>query len=487
MPSKQTKKRFRDLKDKIKINKKIVIIAIVSVATIGAIFLVFAKAAPNNCQQENNVSICDVDMVSGGDDTVLSTNAEAMSLGQQGWPLYMGAVFRAPTAPYQGAVPVHRVLNTQYSWHDWVTDAQKRDKEAKYGANNYEGVSFYAWDKPGTPNTVPVYRITRGGAASQSWFSTDKGTIDRLVAEGANDPNGWKLGTVLPAIAFYAYPPNYKVADQPNPYDCSIQVNFVSERCAGARAALTKAAAAGNIPASNECPKTLEVYLKAPFASQFTTDCQKFWNTYMQDCSIQVNFLSDRCKTQRDALVRAAEEQAAQRAAAQAAAKKSAALAKKSGSSSSSTNTTSTTGGSTSTTARNCSSSNPTQAEKYICTTLFLNAAKASQKPSRANLDAFGPGYFGAISPTSNTKKIVKGDCRLVYYPVETSGSIFTPLTKFADWVTGTEENTSKFEKVTKNVTGEQCVALQKTAKTKPLIRDVKAYLVNQRYEYVKK
>lgn len=309
------------LKGKPIVNKWTVILLVAVLAAFGAWRLFFASAATNNCQAENGVSICDVDETGGGGDTVLSTGGEAASLGTQGWGVYYGAAFRAPTKTYQGAVPVHRVYNAQYTWHDWVTDAQKRDKEAKYGGNNYEGVAFFAWENGNVAGTVPVYRITRGGGASQSMFSTDKAWVDRIVAEGANDPNGWKSGTTMPAIAFYAFPPNYKVAGQQNPYDCSILENYVSDRCTAARTNLNNAVAAGNVPTSNDCPKTLDVYRKAPFPGQFSADCQKFWNTYMQDCKITENFTSDRCKTQREALATAQAEQVRQRAAAAAKAK----------------------------------------------------------------------------------------------------------------------------------------------------------------------
>ena len=297
-----------------------ILLFVVALGTFGAWRIFFAGAAPNNCQKENGVDICDVDQTGGNSDTVLSINGEAQTLGGQGWGWYYGAAFRAPKRSYNGAVPIHRVINVQHSWHEWVTDAQKRDKEAKYGALTYEGVAFFAWDRPGQAGTVPIYRVTRGGANSQSLYSSDRSFVDRLLAESANNPDGWKTGTVLPKVAFYAYPPNYKVAGQANPYDCSILENFVSDRCKAPRENLNNAVAAGNVPADNSCPKTLDVYRRAPFASQFSADCQKFWNTYMQDCSILENFASDRCKTQREALARAQEEQARLRAAAAAAA-----------------------------------------------------------------------------------------------------------------------------------------------------------------------
>lgn len=202
-----------------------------------------------------------------------------------------------------------------------MTDPQIKGKEARFGAQTGEGIAFYAWAGPGVKDTVPVYRLTRMGDATQSFFTADKATADRLVAAGANDPAGWKRNDVAPEIAFYAYPPSYTAANQINPYDCSIQVNYVSERCAGARANLEEKINKGEVPTSNDCPKALDVYLKAPFPGQFAQDCQNFWNTYMKDCSIQENFLSDRCKVQRDALAAEQKRQAEERAKAAAAAK----------------------------------------------------------------------------------------------------------------------------------------------------------------------
>jgi hypothetical protein len=203
-----------------------------------------------------------------------------------------------------------------------MTVPQKSLKESAFpGKLKNEGVAFYAWENPGQPDTVPVYRITQGGAGTKTFYSTDLGTINRLLAEGQNDADGWKRDQFAGSsfIAFYAYPPNYAVAKQPNPYDCTIQANYVSDRCSGPRAALDTAVAAGNVPVGNDCPATLEIYRKAPFASQFDQACQDKWNTYMNDCSVQENFVSDRCKVARQAFVDAEAEQARQRAAAAAA------------------------------------------------------------------------------------------------------------------------------------------------------------------------
>lgn len=313
MPAKkQTKKqsskvvnsKFGSLMTPRKLNLKIAALLIVVLAAVGVYLLFFAEAATNNCQTgDNNVEVCDVNMVAGDKDTVLSIGPEAEALGNQKWGLYYNTTFRAQKTAGNGAVPIHRVVNPEpgVSLHDWVTDTQKSAKEAKYGALVYEGVAFYAWNTQ-VKDTVPVYRISRAGDHVQHIFSVDKGWVDRILATDANNPNGWKRDIYGPFIAFYAYPPGYKVADKPNPYDCSIKENFLSDRCVDQRNALLDAEKAGTLPKDNTCPTTLTAYLAAPFPGQFEQSCQDKWNKYMQDCSIQENFLSDRCKTNRDAL-----------------------------------------------------------------------------------------------------------------------------------------------------------------------------------------
>lgn len=376
------------IKGKPRLNKWALLVLVLFIGVFGAWRIFFAGAAPNNCQPENGVNICDVDQVAGGSDTVLSVDAEAQILGNQGWGWYYGAAFRAPTQPYNNAVAVHRVYNDKATYHDWVTDAQKREKEAKYGPNTYEGVAFFAWEKPGQPGTVPVYRLTRSGGASQTIFSTDKAWVDKMLAESGSNPDGWKQDTVAPGIAFYAYPPNYKVAGQQNPYDCSILENFVSDRCQAPRENLVKAVEQGKVPTTNECPKTLKIYQEAPFPGQFSQDCQTFWNTYMKDCSISENFLADRCKAERETVAKAAAEQARLRAEAAAKARAKAAQASRSRSS-----------GSTSTANTGGKGGGPDQTGSSSQPQVDLNALARS----------FGAGYFGG----GGTVK--KGTCTITW------------------------------------------------------------------------
>jgi len=299
-----------------KVNKWLALLFVAVVAGVGAYIIYRANAATNNCQLENSVQICDVDMALGNDVTVLSTKGWSESLGQQGF-WYFGAVFRAPTTSLAGAVPVNSVYNASTTYRDYMTTGQKALKDSAFpGKTTDEGTVFYAWEQPGQPNTVPVYRITQGGDTTKTFFSTDLGTINRLLAEDQNNPNGWKKDQFAGSgfVAFYAYPPNYAVAKQPNPYDCSIQANFVSERCTGPREALVVRVEAGDVPVGNDCPASLAIYQKAPFASQFDQACQDKWNSYMNDCSIQENFISDRCKQERQAFVDAEAEQARLRA-----------------------------------------------------------------------------------------------------------------------------------------------------------------------------
>jgi hypothetical protein len=304
-----------------KVNKWLALLFVAVIAGVGAYIIFRANAATNNCAAVDAVQICDVNMALGNNETALSTNEWSESLGNAGW-WYFGAVFRAPTTAYAGAVPISAVFNESTTYRDYMTVGQKSLKDSAYpGKTRDEGVAFYAWENAGQPDTVPVYRITQGGSTTKTFYSTDLGTINRLLAESQNDPNGWKRDQFAGSsfIAFYAYPPNYAVAKQPNPYDCTIQANYVSDRCAGPRAALDTAVAAGNVPVGKDCPATLEIYRKAPFASQFDQACQDKWNTYMNDCSVQENFVSDRCKVERQAFVDAEAEQARQRAAAAAA------------------------------------------------------------------------------------------------------------------------------------------------------------------------
>ena len=301
-----------------KVNKWLALLFVAVIAGVGAYIIFRANAATNNCSPVDAVQICDVNMALGNTETALSTNEWSESLGNAGW-WYFGAVFRAPTSAYAGSVPISAVFNESSTYRDYMTVAQKSLKDSAFpGKTKDEGVAFYAWENPGQPDTVPVYRITQGGSTTKTFYSTDLGTINRLLAESQNDPNGWKRDQFAGSsfIAFYAYPPNYAVAKQPNPYDCSIQANFVSDRCTGPRAALETAVAAGNVPVGNDCPATLEIYKKAPFASQFDQACQDKWNNYMNDCTVQENLVSDRCKKELQAQADAQADQASLREAA---------------------------------------------------------------------------------------------------------------------------------------------------------------------------
>lgn len=336
MPSKQTQKQTKSranvrssstLKTRPRFNKKIALLLTILIAGIGAYFLFFADAATNNCQAIDRVQICDVDMTVGSADTILSVTGEAQNLGNQKWGMYFGTDFRAPTTEYNGAVPITRVYNESASLHDWVTDTQKTAKEAKYGAVKNQGVAFFAW-KTQVQDTVPVYRLGRGGTAgegSQNVYSVDKAWVDKMLADDANNPNGWKKDQFGPFIAFYAYPVNYKVADQANPYDCSIQVNFLSDRCKMQRESLiasqtpstpttstpttkpttttttvnptpstsnssgststskpiTPVVPPADIPKYAECPKTIEAYQDGAnrLKLNFSQDCHTWWWT----------------------------------------------------------------------------------------------------------------------------------------------------------------------------------------------------------------
>lgn len=297
-----------------KYKKIIILLAVIILAAIGAYLVNFSEAAPNNCQYDGQTPICDIDQTlihNACCDSVLSSDNEAQSLGNNAKGIYYGAAFRAPLHDkYKGAIPVYRVYNSEATYHDYVIERQKNEKAAKGYKFKVEKVAFYAWEHQ-VPGTVPVYRLTRGGSITQSIFSTDKAWVDRTLAANANNNEGWKANVLAEFIAFYAYPPDYKVAGQTNPYDCSILENYVSDRCKNARENLDKAITKGDIPKNNTCPTDVNTYMRAPFPSQFDKACQDKWNNYAKDCSKQENFLSDRCKSAREALATAEAARAA--------------------------------------------------------------------------------------------------------------------------------------------------------------------------------
>ena len=296
--------------------RNISILLIVIIASFGAWRVFLSGASPNNCQPEKGVNICDIDQVQGNVDNILSNGPEAYNLNKNdpgNWPLYFGTAFRAPTNALDGAQPVYRVYNSSASWHDYMLEAGKKDKEAKAaGKVANEGIVFYAWPDGSRPGTVPVYRLTQVGGTTKVIFTTDRAWRDKAVAADINNADGWKDG----GIPFYAFPPAYKAIatdgkPQVNPYDCSVKENFVSERCTAQRNNLANAIATGVIAASNDCPATLEAYIKEPFPSRFPQECQDKWNKELSNCSVKENFVSDRCKDARAAFDKAEEERIA--------------------------------------------------------------------------------------------------------------------------------------------------------------------------------
>lgn len=297
-------------------NKWVALIFVAIIAGLGSYFVFFSEAAPNNCQNQDGVPICDVDLVSGLTDAVVGIGEEPERLGRDGWGMYFGTAFRAPIKPYKGAVPIYRVYNHKATLHDWLPAGQKAAKEAKYEGVQVEWIAFYAWETQ-IPGTVPVYRISRGGSETKILLTSDKAFVDRILAVEANDPNGWRQNQFGDFIAFYAYPYNYNVPNTVNPGDCSVAANLNNPECRAQRESLEKAVGTDSLPSSNECPSTVDKYLKAAFPGQFSQACQDKWNNYAKDCTKQDNFLSDRCKTQRAQL----ETGLAQRAALEEAAK----------------------------------------------------------------------------------------------------------------------------------------------------------------------
>ena len=198
-------------------SRKYIILAVVF-AAIGAYFVLRSFAATNSCTVLNGATVCDVNMwvtgnITAGEDTYLDTgNANVTST-------FYGAVFRAPIKEAPGTVPVYRVNNKSLTFHDWVTEPQKRTKESVVSGLVNEGVQFYAWDRPDAqPGTVPVYRLGCGGAGSgieSTRYTTDLATAN---AYKVTQSNGFSCTTTdgqnpnfLPFIAFYAYPPAQKI------------------------------------------------------------------------------------------------------------------------------------------------------------------------------------------------------------------------------------------------------------------------------------
>jgi hypothetical protein len=300
-------------------NVSIVLIAII--AAFGAWRVFLSGASPNNCQPEKSVNICDIDQVQGNTDNILSNGPEAQDLNKKDpgtWPLYFGTAFRAPSTSLDGAQPVYRVYNNSVTWHDYMFDASAKSKQAQNpGAVVIEGIAFYAWPDASRTGTVPVYRLSQGGSTTKVIFTTDRAWRDKLVAADVNNSNGWKDG----GIPFYAFPPTYQAVGADgkataNPYDCSKQENFISERCTAQRNNLNAAIANGSISASNDCPATLEAYIKEPFPSRFPQACQDKWNKEASNCSIRENFISERCIDARAAFERAEQERIARETAA---------------------------------------------------------------------------------------------------------------------------------------------------------------------------
>lgn len=319
MANKQKSKAKKNIKRSNRItkfinNKKFIAgLVIIIVAAIGTYIIAISGASPGNCQADSGVSICDIDQVlitTPQGDSVLSQNNEAKSLADQKRGIYYGAAFRAPIKAFKGAVPVYRVYNADATYHDFVVAKQKNAKAAKGYKLRDEGIAFYAWETK-VAGTVPVYRITRGGGITQAIFSTDKAWIDKMVASGLNNNEGWKKDAIGDFVAFYAYPPNYTVAGQVNPYDCSIQANYLSDRCKGSRENLDNAIKNGDIPKTSACPADLNTYLRAPFPGQFDKACQDKWNKASSDCSKSENFVSERCKAAREAFEKAEQERQA--------------------------------------------------------------------------------------------------------------------------------------------------------------------------------
>ncbi len=235
--NKTTKKKQSQNKPvkKIRFSFRIAIILAIIIAGIGAYFLVFAGAAPNNCSEANDnygqYKICDINQVSSpnGTDALVSVDGEASTLAStQGWRDW-GVAFRAPTKSVNGAKPVYRFHYPELSIHALAIEGSAEYNKyidlVNQGKASNEGPVFYAWTASHRPpEAVPIYTITRKPWYFLALYTADWGAVDYFVShtdgtyEFAGDPGG---------INFYAYPANYfppKPANTPTKdKDCANQ------------------------------------------------------------------------------------------------------------------------------------------------------------------------------------------------------------------------------------------------------------------------
>lgn len=200
----QKQKSLRDFFSNTK-NKRLAVALVAVTAVVGAYFLFFAQAAPNNCSPVEGGGICDVNQASSPDgaDAVASTNDEVQILStQHGWTDW-GVPFRAPNFPMNGAKPVHRYYRADITSHFLVIEGSAdHQRVAADPANAYEGIAFYAWPEGTQPGTTPIHRINRKPLYFLQMYTDNQHTVNAFVA----NPDGtWEDG----GVNFWAYPAGY--------------------------------------------------------------------------------------------------------------------------------------------------------------------------------------------------------------------------------------------------------------------------------------
>lgn len=191
-------------------NKYLLILPLLVFAALGVKLLFFASASPNNCSYD----VCDVNQgASPGEsiNAVLGTGTQVSSrVAENGWQDY-GVPFRALKTPRDGAKAVHQfyredITSTEYavegtSYFNTLQASNNDTSKPSSQRHINQGVSFYAWATSGTKDTIPIYRVCRGGWYQMSIWTPSKQLHDWWVGSGQD---WFSCG-----INFYAYPSNY--------------------------------------------------------------------------------------------------------------------------------------------------------------------------------------------------------------------------------------------------------------------------------------
>ncbi len=185
--------------------KGIAIGGALAVALIGAYFIFFVGAAPNNCSAVEGGGICDVNQGSSPDgaDSVVSLGDEVQVLhGRDGWTDW-GVAFRAPNFPQNGARPLVRFFNASITAHFIVLEgSDEYNRIAADPGNGREGIVGYGWPDGSQPGTVPIYRVVRKPLWFMTLYVDNQNALNYFVnqTDGSYTDGG---------VNFYAYPGSY--------------------------------------------------------------------------------------------------------------------------------------------------------------------------------------------------------------------------------------------------------------------------------------